>query len=50
MLLLASPQIGLTPLGFVRKIAERRSGKTKTGEQAELTVVNEHSEPVFNVA
>ncbi len=42
-------------LGFVRKVAERRSGKTKTGEErpgsrSTLLVVNEHSEPVFNVA
>ncbi|RJG12167.1 hypothetical protein D3879_02255 [Pseudomonas cavernicola] len=32
------------------KTCERRSGKAKTGEEAELTAVNEHSEPVFNAA
>ncbi|MCP8631932.1 hypothetical protein PUR31_11880 [Pseudomonas mosselii] len=42
-------------VGFVRKVAERRSGKAKTGEErsesrSTLRVVNEHSEPVFNAA
>jgi hypothetical protein len=42
-------------LGFVRKVAERRSGKAKTGEERPgsrptLLVANEHSEPVFNAA
>jgi hypothetical protein len=36
--------------GSKRKVAERRSGKAKTGEKAELTLVNEHFESVFNAA
>ncbi|AXK53756.1 hypothetical protein DWF74_10445 [Pseudomonas protegens] len=35
---------------FVPKLAERRSGKAKTGEEAEFRGLNEHSEPVFNAA
>ncbi|ROQ61598.1 hypothetical protein EDF83_0859 [Pseudomonas protegens] len=34
--------------GSVRKLAEQRSGKAKTGEEAEFRNLNEHSEPVFN--
>ncbi|SDS01844.1 hypothetical protein SAMN05216585_0967 [Pseudomonas chlororaphis] len=36
--------------GSVRKVGERRSGKAKTGEEAEFRSLNEHSEPVFNAA
>ncbi|AZD22665.1 hypothetical protein C4K24_3362 [Pseudomonas chlororaphis subsp. aurantiaca] len=36
--------------GSVRKVGERRSGKAKTGEEAEFRDLNEHSEPVFNAA
>lgn len=39
-----------THLGSVRNVIERRSGKAKTGEEAECRVLHEHSEPVFNAA
>jgi hypothetical protein len=47
--------LSLSSRGFVQKVAERRSGKAKTGEErsesrSTLQVVNEHSEPVFNAA
>ncbi|MGR4040852.1 hypothetical protein FW796_15620 [Pseudomonas sp. 910_21] len=35
---------------FVWKLAERRSGKAKTGEEAECRGLHEHSEPVLNAA
>ncbi|MDH4873888.1 hypothetical protein E8E91_24015 [Pseudomonas sp. BN515] len=37
-------------MSSARKVAERRPGKAKVGEEAELTTVNEHSEPSFNDA
>ncbi|SMQ10405.1 hypothetical protein SAMN04488482_5653 [Pseudomonas chlororaphis] len=40
----------LTVQGSVRKVGERRSGKAKTGEEAECRGLHEHSEPVFNAA
>ncbi|SDS95354.1 hypothetical protein SAMN05216585_4028 [Pseudomonas chlororaphis] len=36
--------------GSVQKVGERRSGKAKTGEEAECRDLHEHSEPVFNAA
>jgi hypothetical protein len=35
---------------FGLKRTERRSGKAKTGEGAEFSPLNEHSESVFNAA
>ncbi|RJG12107.1 hypothetical protein D3879_01930 [Pseudomonas cavernicola] len=33
-----------------QRLARRASEASQTGEEAELTAVNEHSEPVFNAA
>jgi hypothetical protein len=40
----------ISELQGVLKRSERRIGKAKTGEEAELAAANEHFEPVFNAA
>ncbi|PWY39965.1 hypothetical protein DK261_20205 [Pseudomonas sp. RW409] len=46
----ARPSAGSSGHVSSSELAERRSGKAKTSEEAELTSVNEHSEFVFNAA
>ncbi|AWY41649.1 hypothetical protein DKY63_17835 [Pseudomonas putida] len=41
---------GHSPVVSGREVAERRPGKAKTGEKAELALANEHFEAVFNAA